>query len=189
MVPVSLLDLDGAKDELQIDRANTTFDAELQLYVDAVTDLVEGVTGPLENRTVAETVRGNTAICLTQYPVVSLTSITDPRGIRTMNVADTVLNKRTGVIRPKFAVPFSDPVDVVYVAGRGYTTATMPAAIQLAARITVAHLWEPQRGNAGVSGADDELTDERQRSPGLGYALPNRAAALLKKWRKVSGIG
>jgi hypothetical protein len=185
---VAVLTMPDAKDELNIDQANTNFDAELGVYLGAVTDLIEGFTGPLENRVVAETVRGGRMIALNQIPVVSVTSITDPRGILTHAVADTILNTRSGVIRPKFAVPFADPVDVVYVAGRSYTTVSMPDAINLAARITLANLWDPQRGNAGVSGADDELADERQRTPGYGFALPYRALALLQKWRKASGI-
>jgi hypothetical protein len=184
----AIIYLDDAKAELNISAANHTWDAELQLYVDAVTDLIEGYTGPWVNRTVSETVRGGAMIVLSEIPVVSVTTITDPRGILTHNVADTILNARAGSIRPKFAVPFADPVDVVYVAGRNVTPDSIPSSVALAARIAVANLWETQRGNAGA-GASDTYADERQRTPGYGFALPNRALALLKRYRKPTGIG
>ena len=188
---MSLITLDDAKAELNIASANLTWDTELQLYVDAVTDLIEGYTGPWETRAVTETVRGGPMIILSEIPVVSVTSITDPRGILTHNVADTILNKRAGSIRPKFSVPFADPVDVVYQAGRGVVLgppSTVPQGVQLAARIAVANLWQTQRGNAGA-GASDQYADQTQRTPGYGYALPNRALALLKRYRKPTGIG
>jgi len=185
---VPIIGLNDAKAELNIATANTTWDAELQFYVNAVTDLIEGYTGPWENRTVSETVRGGRMIILSEIPVVSVTSITDPRGILTHNVVDTILNSRAGSIRPKFAIPFADPVDVLYVAGRNVVADAIPGSVQLAARITVRNLWETQRGSAGA-GASDTYADERQRTPGYGFALPNRALALLKRYRKPTGIG
>ena len=186
---MSIIGLNDVKAELNISQVNTTWDAELQVYTDAVTDLIEGYTGPWENRTVAETVRGGKMIILSQIPVVSVTSIIDPRGILTHNVADTMLNARAGSIRPKYAVPFADPVDVVYVAGRNVTADAIPSSVQIAARIAVANLWQTQRGNAGAGAQSDTYADERERTPGFGFALPNRALALLKRYRKPTGIG
>ena len=190
---MGLITLADLKAETNIGASNTTFDTELQLYVDATTDLIEGYTGPWENRTVTETVRGGRMIVLSEVPVVSVQSITDPRGILTHAVADTILNDRAGTIRPKYAVPFADPVVVVYTAGRGVTAgppSTIPTAVQLAARITGAHLWATQRAGAGAgAGVSDEFSTDQQRTPGLGFALPNRALALLKRYKKSTGIG
>lgn len=187
-----LITVADAKAELQIAPANVTFDAELAVYVDATTDLIERYIGPVENRSVTETVRGGSALVLSQVPVVSITSITDPRGLRAaVAAADVFLNPSSGVIRPKLYSEFSDPVVVVYTAGRSVSGATIPAAIQLAARIVVAHLWQTQRGSAGGggAGAGDDFADERQLAPGYGYAMPNRALALLAKYRTPPGIG
>lgn len=187
---MSLISLADAKAQVEIDSANVTFDVELQAYIDATTDLIERYIGPVENRAVVETVRGGRMLLLSQVPVVSITSLTDPTGLLTMDVANAYVSPAAGVIRQKLGtVGFADPTVVAYVAGRSVSGSSIPPAIQLAARIVVAHLWQTQRGGVGSgAGAGDEYTDSRELVPGYGYAMPNRALALLAKYRTPPGI-
>jgi hypothetical protein len=189
---MSLINSAQAKAQLEIDEANTSFDAELQLYIDATVDLVERFVGPVEPRTVVETVRGGRMLVLSTVPVISLTSLEDPHGLLTMNVADSFVNPDSGLVREKLAqIGYADPTIATYVAGRSaWIGDATPASIRLAALITLDHLWGTQRANAsGSAGLGDEYTDQREMAPGFGFAMPNRALALLQPYKIPTGIG
>ena len=78
------------------------------------------------------------------------------------------------------------PWTVEYVAGRG----TVPATINLAARIMVQHLWRTQygasRGLSSIGGGDDFSVNEPVA--GWGYAIPNRVLQLLEPYKLGPGM-
>lgn len=182
---MALLTLADAKAQLDID--TTIHDTELQAYVDSLTAIIERYTGPVENRTVTETVDGrSTLLAVTQVPAVSLTSLTPVlTGGLAIDVADLALDGTTGVIRRlDGGVFYGGPWTVVYTAGRG----DVPPAINLAARILLQHLWRTQYGAARgqVGGADDFAVTEP--IPGFGYAVPNRVLQILEAYKVPPGV-
>lgn len=181
---MALLTLAEAKAQLNITTA--THDTELQAYIDGLTRVIERHVGPVETRTVTETVHGrSTTLCLTQIPVVSLTSLTPVlTGGRELAIDDLAVDNELGVIRRLDGSPFAGgPWTAVYTAGRG----TVPANVNLAARMLLQHLWSTQRGPGRPGmGGDDYLVTEPV--PGYGYAIPNRVLELLEPDKLPPGV-
>lgn len=173
---MALLTVADAKAQLNI--AVVTYDAELQVYCDAVVELVEDKVGAVDNRSASDIVGaagGGMALLLPTTPVVSLTSMVSIYDSSVYDVTSLyVEDPDSGVVRRKTGVPIGGrgPWTITYVAGRG----SVPPALNLAARIIVAHLWETQRGRAG--GRGPSANSELSVVP-AGYAVPNRAKELL----------
>lgn len=182
----AVLPLADAKDMLNIPQATTTYDSELQSFVSTVETSLEGMTGgPLVNRTVTERAEldgSYTVLQVRQRPLVSVTSIVSVASGQALDIsAGLDLDANAGTIRRNLGYPFYGPffswlpaMTVTYVAGWG---ATVPAAFNLAARIIVKHLWDTQHG---PSQRPSMGGDETAVLPGWGFAIPNRAAELLK---------
>lgn len=184
---MALVTLAEAKAQLDIDSA--AHDTELQVYIDALPAAIERHVGPVENRTVTETVDGRgSSIAVTQVPVVSLTSLTPIlTGGIALAAGDVVLDGDAGVIRRVDGSTFhGGPWTAVYTAGRG----TVPPTIKLAALILLQHLWRTQygssRGLSGIGGGDDISVNEP--IPGWGYAIPNRVLQLLEPYKVPPGV-
>lgn len=181
-----LLSLDDAKQTLNL--TSTTNDAELELYVAAVTDVVEAFIGPVGRRTVTETIYAEAGgeLVLSTRPAISLTSLTPTWG-SVYTVGQLILDATSGIIRPPTTLQFwGGPFIVVYVAGRP----AVPPSVNLAARMLVEHLWATQRGEAGAPrlvGATDDYS--AGVTPGFGFAVPNRVLELLEPYRIPSGVG
>jgi hypothetical protein len=108
-----------------------------------------------------------------------------------MDVAASFVNSDSGLVREKLAtIGYADPTTATYVAGRpDWVGDATPASVRLAALITLDHLWGTQRADArGEAGLGDQYTDQRELAPGFGFAMPNRALALLQKYRVPTGI-
>lgn len=184
---MALLTLDEAKAQLDID--STAHDVELQAYIDGLTAVIERHVGPVENRTVTETINGHgTTLCLTRIPVVSLTSLTPVlTGGQAITVPEVAVDQTTGVIRRLNGAAFcGGPWTAAYTAGRG----SVPPTINLAARMLLQHLWRTQygasRGLGSIGGADDFSVTEP--IPGFGYAVPNRVLQLLEPYKLPPGV-
>jgi hypothetical protein len=182
----ALVPLQDIKDQLNIPQATTTSDNELQAYIATFESSLEDyIGGPAVNRTVTSeraVLTGNyTVLQVRQRPLVSVTSIVSASSGLPLDIsAGLDIDPNAATIRRKLGYPFYGPyfqwlpaMLVTYVAGWG---TSVPAAFNLAARITVQHLWETQHGPSarpGMGGA------EVVTLPGWGYAIPNRAAELL----------
>lgn len=177
-----LLSLDDAKQHLNIPAATTTYDAELEVYVAATTGSVEGIIGPVGRRTVTETVYPSSGVLLlSTTPVLSLTSVTPYAGTA-LTVGSLVLSPNSGVVYPgTYGSFWASSYVVVYTVGR----ASVPAEVNLAARIILAHLWETQRGPAELPLA---APDEGGLVAGFGFAIPNRAKELLAAYRLAPAV-
>ncbi|KAA6211772.1 head-tail connector protein [Streptomyces filamentosus] len=182
---MALLTLAEAKAQLNI--TTTTSDTELQAYIEAITSAIEGIVGPVENRTVVELVeaRGPT-MTLLQAPVVSLTSFVPVLdGGTALDVTGLYLYGAIGEVRRKNGSSFcGGPWTATYTAGRG----TVPPTINLAARILLQHLWRTQYGSArGVAASADDF-DVNEPVIGYGYAIPNRVLQLLEPFKTGPGV-
>lgn len=179
----SLITLAELKAQLNI--TSTQYDVELQAYADSVDAMVEDQIGVVINRSVSEVVKlDDFYIRLPTRPVVSLTSLASLDGSATYDVSQlAVTNGDAGLVERKDGGYISGAAwrgkwTMTYVAGRGVSISAYPT-INLAARIIGQHLWETQRGAASrptMSGT------ETVQSPGMGFAVPNRAAELLNPY-------
>jgi hypothetical protein len=180
----AILPLQDAKDALNIPQATTSYDAELQIFVDAVTADMEQLTGgPAVNRTIVERVelaKNNTILVLRKRPVVSVTSVVDLASGVSLSLTDIEIDTNAGIVRRKLEFPwlvYQPYCTATYVAGWG---TAVPAAFNLAARIVVQHLWRTQRGpyTRGYGGQPDETL-----LPGMAFAWPNAALEILAPYR------
>lgn len=174
MVP--LIDLDQAKAQLNYDPANTTDDAEIQRYVDAVIRVVEDHKGEIADpRTITDELHLANAgsFLLRNVPVQSLITVQTVDGGTTWDVTDLHVNESSGRVTVLSGAPVSGLVEVTYEAGYS----TPPPHYRQAALIILSHLWETQRGvgiiNAGVIGAEEAY------DPRYSFSIPRKALELL----------
>jgi hypothetical protein len=177
---VTVLPLQDAKDMLNIPQSNTSYDAEIQVWVDTIHASLEKLTGgPIINRSITEFVKvghGYRSLTLRLRPVVSITSITDNATGTALPVTDLDIDTNSGIVRRKLQLPFwarGPFYTVVYTAGWGVPT---PPAFNGAARIILDHLWKTQHGpSMRPTLAGEDLTVDF----GLGFSVPNRAIELV----------
>lgn len=179
-----LISLGEAKKQLNIPVTTTSDDLELEDYIDTITAVVEDITGPMIRRTIVETlwVTGPTVV-LGYAPVITLTSVAAAQtGWTAPLLADLIVDGPTGILR--WAAGGYGTVGLMtftYAAGR----TVIPAAVGLAGRIILAHMWETQHnadGGRPAFGRDD------LPQPGLGFSVPNRAVELLEPYRRAPAV-
>jgi hypothetical protein len=141
----------------------------------------------VDARQVVETqdVRAVRVVVLRTTPVLELTAVdpllTDGTGY---DVATLRLDGDTGVVRRADGGWLCGPLQVTYQAGRE----SVPATINLAARLLLQHLWQTQRGpTRGLAGGGDDFS-VTEPIPGFGYAVPNRVLQLLEPYRLPPGV-
>lgn len=110
-------------------------------------------------------------------PISNLTavvSVTDPDGLAVTVLARDV-NLSAGII----AVPYRKSGSWTVTVN---VDTAVPADVRLAVLLIAGHLWETQRGTSpsalALQGAEPEVFPA-----GQGYAIPNRAQALLEPYR------
>ena len=182
LADTAILSLQDAKDFLNIPQATTTSDAEIYAFLATIETSIEGLTGgPVVNRTITAErcvfLGWYEALQVKQRPLVSVSSITSVKSGTALDVTSLDINGPARMIRRKDCNPFSSDSTVVlvtYVAGWGLA---VPAAVNMAARVILGHLWETQHGPTArpSMGAPELVTP-----PGFGYAIPNYASQLLQ---------
>jgi hypothetical protein len=142
-----------AKAQLNKSALDSSDDVELAIYIAAVTELIEAITGPVATRTVVQNfwpaTTGN-ALVLNTWPILTVTSIVDGLTGYDMSgwfVADTP----SGVLHLKYPGYSAFPLQtsylaVTYTAGR----ASIPPIIHLAALLAVSDLWTTQQGRSST---------------------------------------
>lgn len=154
--PGYVISLADAKKALTI--TSTTNDDDLRLYLGAVTSVVESIVGPILASTHTEIRPASDKIVLAYSPAQSIVSVTptDPSFAGAF-VGTYLLEPNTGILRRQGFYPFEpayafaiehtywyDGYDltITYTAGR----ATVPAGVQVAARMILADSWATRRG-------------------------------------------
>lgn len=160
------------KNQLNIPSSDTSNDAELTLYLNTSNEVCESLIGPSASTAFTEiqgTVDGS--IVLMKRPLISVTSVTPITG----NVLGTVLPSTAYLVdvnRGGLTISgYTGDFQVVYQAG----WAVIPARATLMLIIIAQHLWETQRGGMAASVVSPQDTVS---IPGLGFAIPKRAAEL-----------
>lgn len=169
--------LAGVKDQCNIGRDDTAHDEELADYLAALPAVVERWTGPLTPTARTQWVDRWPAV-LKYTPVLELTSMSG------VDVSTVDLDAEAGVVTPGPYSGYAAPGTVAYVSGYR----SIPAALDLAGRVIVAHWWESQRaaGSGDVRGGDDYA--DANSVPGMGFALPRYAVELLESVRVSTGL-
>lgn len=168
---MSVLLLADAKTYLNI--TSTSYDAELQTFIDAAEAAIIKRCGPLSSLTVTERVKGNAeTLLLNKSLALSLTSVTPVNGTA-LTLSDLYLLPG-GIV--EYAVGGgwfgASRYDVAYSYGR----ASVPNDLMQAIRETVKHLWETQRGGSRRPGMGDEGL------MGAAYAFTFRILELIEPY-------
>jgi hypothetical protein len=154
-------------------------DDELRNFLAAVTEVIESKVGPCVRRTVTQRVaEGGCTLALTQYPVISVTSVTSVwTGGPTWTGSSLVTDTDAGTVTTQLgAVPFYyGPWDVVHTVGR----AVIPERYQHAAKELLRHLWESQRGQLEAGPLSAGAGETFTASSGWAFSVPNRVLELL----------
>ncbi|WP_405794110.1 head-tail connector protein [Streptomyces sp. NBC_01506] len=182
---MALLTLIEAKKQLDIESSTT--DAELEMYIAALTSVIEGHVGPVEEQTVTETVRGQGgAVALLRPPVLTLASLTPVlSGGAAVDVTGLHVDSPSGVVTYVNGSQFCDgPWTAIYTAGR----ALVPPTVKLASVLLLQHLWRTRYGAARGGGGSADDFSVQDPVPGFGYAVPNRVLQLLEPFKQPPGI-
>lgn len=193
---MSFITLQDVKDQLNI--TTNTYDVELGGYLAAACDIVEEWAGVVEQRTIVgefvdmlgysqatfidplgRSSLGTRVMVLRHRPVISITSITSSPSGAVFDPSWFNVDAATGIVRRIDGSTFFGQMTVTYVAGY----ATPPPWAVLAAKIIVQHLWRTQRGSRKGMGDDPGLV------AGVGFLVPNQAAALLESHRLTPSVG
>jgi len=168
-------------------QAPTAVDKErLRSLIDAATNIVERGTrdfrgcGPVIRRTEIENAYPSSGLLLLLWrPVIAVTSVT-PYGGAALNPAYYTVDPVSGIVSATPYTPlFASAVyyTVVYEVGR----VVIPGSLIEGTAEVVRHLWESRyRGPATMPLADDEFG----ASSGA-FALPYKAADLLRPWEQI----
>lgn len=170
---MALVELADAKKQLNTQAVGDVDDAELQRFVDAVTKPMEDAAGRiLDPRTFTDVLRLHNAsgVMLPRVPVTAVTAVTTADAVTTWDPEDLFVDADTGMVTVVAGPPFNGLVAFTSTAG----LAPVSANVQLAALITIQHLWETKRGTMGVA-----LGGEGETFVPLGFAVPRRATELL----------
>lgn len=126
-----------------------TKDADIEVFVGAVSEALDDLCGPIVQRPVTETHAGGTStLILDAEPVGDLTSITERYGLTTSTVDLTTLVVSGRIVdRPYGTFAAGDrSISVTYTAGRFASTAEVTSRFKLAARLYLQAIWRPAEG-------------------------------------------
>ncbi|KUH38387.1 MULTISPECIES: hypothetical protein [Streptomyces] len=179
-----LFSLAEAKRHLNL--TSTRQDDEVRTWVATATEAVEWFVGPVIPRTVVEdhTFRRSSMLVLRQTPVLEVTTLAPVLSGGTSYLpADLALDGASGVVQLSSGGTLAGPLRITYTAGRRI----VPPSVRSAALIILQHLWRTQQGPARpqVGTGDFDVTEP---IPGLGYAIPHRAAQLLSPHQLPPGV-
>lgn len=181
--PQYLVSLTDIKQYLNI--LTATNDEELRGFVEAATDMVEDIVGPVIVRTVTEThSRPGRVLVLQQPPVISLVSVSSVfTGGWGYDIGTVDVDPQTGILRRLDGLSVGNsrsyPLRVIYRAGRP----VVPASITLATKVIIDHLWETQRGHTqGIRPSPG--TGRSSKKTSIVSSIPPRAQELLRPYRR-----
>lgn len=167
-----MLSLPDAKAYLNI--TSTTFDAEIQTFIDAAEAAIEVKVGPLSPVSFTERLTANGGPLVPTRPVVSITSAVHLWSGLSLYSADLEVSQN--VLTRRYGVGFiNGPWDITYMAGRN----PLPADLLMAAKELLRHLWATQRGPEGRRPGSQDSEGASNRLAGAGFLLPFRVLELI----------
>lgn len=192
--PVSLADIREA-----LNLTDTDDDAEIIGYIDAATEVIENIVGPVASSTVTEWHDGGSGRLILNSPIADLTTVTvtEYSGTSLQSLTYQPLDAGTFTDYGFYAPDGTGEAGILARSSSGYPAAftagtrvlvtydagrsDVPANIRLAALVLIEHMWETQRGSQGP--AEPFGVDETPLAPS-GFLIPNRVNELLAPHRK-----
>lgn len=173
--PRLIIDIERARDILNIPSTTRTDDEELRLYIAATTEVLESLCGPLLPATRVETYdgTGSDELTLHAYPTAVTSVVEDGT-----TLSSSLYKVGQGGILWRLSGSWSTltPGNIVVTYTVGGSTSVIPANVILAAAEQLRHLWQigqiagrPALGDGGVPSG----------YVSMGYAVPNRVVHLL----------
>lgn len=195
---LDVLTLDEAKEALGIDPDDTEDDELLARKITAVSQALDGLCGPVVQRTVTEVhAGGRPHVWVDQPPVKSFTSVTEydatvpqvltaetyasqpaaaylpDRFAGTTSTYNGKIRRRAGGVASTFPVG-PEAVRVVYVAGRFESTATVDPIFKDVAGVMLKNSWRPHESGVQSLGEFDVPAQNFPR-----FGVPNYVRDLL----------
>lgn len=193
--PDSWLELDAAKDHLNIPSADTNADDELTVFLRRAEQAIVGKVGHVKLRTVAVDVYrdgGRPTLVVPYVPIGQVVSVTVTGAAVPAANFDTDahgwyleddVDEKCGILRHTSRFP-RGKVKVTYKPGRD----PIPEDIVGASYELLRHLWKTQRGElTNRPGLRGESLDDQagprggDRTP-MGFTFPNRVEQLLHRY-------
>lgn len=173
---MSVLGLSDAKNHLNIPSTTTTYDTELQAFIDGAEAAIAQQVGPLSTSTVTKRVPGyGWNLHLPVYPAVSLTSVTPTGSVTALTLSTLYLDSESGTVsRNDLGFFTGSAYDVVYVAGRS----TVPANLLQSVKDRLKLDWVSQRGGASRPGSNTDGPAVKSWPEILADLEPNRLRTL-----------
>jgi hypothetical protein len=187
---LDVLTLAQARAATGIESTDTSFDTDLQQYVTSVSRKMDGLIGPVVQRTITgELLDGGSNYVIPAYrPVASFTTVTEYQGTTAVTLtAETpgvapanayLWDARLGRLRRRESGTDAcwylqrSTVSLTYVAGWYANTAAVDPQVVTAAQIILAHLWRAEKGSGNATFGDDVVFPS-------GFAIPRRAVEML----------
>ena len=177
-----LTTLANVKLSLNIASATTTYDSDLERYVEAATPVIENITGPLIARSQTVVRSGGEESIVLPFRFNAVTSVVESGTTITDYFADTL----AGIIYAGTTVAQRD-----FVGGKNNITAvvtvgsaTIPANVELAARELVRHWWQIGRQANRPGTAPVDTTN-----PAITFGVPTRRLEeILAANQRVAGF-
>jgi hypothetical protein len=170
---VALVLLADAKAQLNATGSGDVDDWQLQRFVDAVTKPMEDAAGRvLDPRAFTDIVQVSNAsgLLLPRAPVTAVTAAVTTDGVTSWNTANLFVDQDSGMVTVLSGPALNGQIAITYTAG----LSPVAPNVELAALITIQHLWETKRGAMGVS-----MGGEGETFVPMGFAVPRRATELL----------
>ena len=191
---ISIITLIAAKSYLDIDSSDTDFDAELENFVNSVSQYMNTYTDRnLKEKTFTEYYDGDNSdtIFTKNYPIASSTASVDiyidtdrSYGSDTkVTSTNIVIYSDDGKIVLDGDIFTYSPQSTKIIYTAGYSAASMPEDLQLVCKKIIAKLWEErQRGSEGkttISIANGSSTYD------IDKAIPEWCRQILNKYKRI----
>lgn len=188
---IDVLTLAEARTGLSTETGHTAKDAPLAAYITAVSRRLDELCGPIVIRTITDEVHsgGTKSLFLREYPVVSVTTITEyedttgtvlsvetnaskPSSAYLLDPATGIIHRRATGTSRDFSIGDRNVV-VTYQAGRYANTAAVDERFKTAARLLLSHYWRREMAVGTVTYGGEVI-------PNLpGFGVPNVVMDLL----------
>lgn len=162
-----LTTLANVKLSLNIASGITTYDTDLERYVEAATPVIEAITGPILTATAVGTFSGGRSRIVFPSAFATVTSIVESG----VTITDYVADGAAGIIYAGTTAgsrAFKSGVENVTVTVT-IGSATVPSNVELAARELVRHWWQQGR-QANRPGTSTQFAD----APAVSFGVPTR---------------
>ena len=187
-----IVGLGEAREYLGFQNSDKSRDAKLLRFIDSMTPIIEGITGPIVQRTIQNEVHdggGRSFLSLRYRPIVEVAAVTEYRGpiaypltqVPTPDLGTiySYMWEPNGRITRRTVgggtTPFPPGVDSVYVTYSAGYTVPPPNVVEGTLELIRINFQETQQGRPKVGAVDSGL----DREPYIGFLIPGKVREFL----------